>query len=87
MYISGLIPQVLLIFKYGRVLIGILEQFDYIFYDIYSYELYKGKLLFKILVFQFKHITKKDKWNGIKPSISQLGFLNRRCIKSPQSVM
>jgi len=34
---------------------------SYPFYDLYSYEQNKGELLFKILVYEFEHITKKGR--------------------------
>jgi len=51
---------------------------SYPFYDLYSYELNKGELLSKILVYEFKHITKNGRMCVIMISFSQLGFMESK---------
>jgi hypothetical protein len=54
------------------------------FYDLHSYEPNKGELLFKILVSQFGHKTKKARMCVIMIPFSRPGFMDRRCSETPQ---
>jgi len=56
------------------------------FYDLYSHELKKGELLSKFPVYEFEHITKKDRMGVIMISFSQPGFMDQRCGETPQFV-
>jgi len=71
------------------VLVGFLE----ISYHIPSItckiiDAYKGEHLSNILVYQFKHITKKGGMGVIKVSFlkTQIGFMDQRCSETPQIV-
>jgi hypothetical protein len=56
------------------------------FYDLYSHEPNKGELLFKFLVYEFKHRTKKGRMCVTLISFSQPGFVDQRCSETPQFV-
>jgi hypothetical protein len=56
------------------------------FYDLYSHEPNKGELLFKFLVYEFEHITKKGWMCVIMISLSQPDFMDQRCSETPQFV-
>jgi len=51
---------------------------SYPFYDLYSYELNKGELLSKILVYEVEHTTKNGGKCVIMISFSQPGFMRSK---------
>jgi hypothetical protein len=51
---------------------------SYHFYDLYSDELNKGKVLTKFLIYEFYNITKKGWMCVIMISFSQLGFMTSK---------
>jgi len=57
-----------------------------LFYDLYSHEPNKGEVLFKFLVYEFKHITKKGRMCVTMISFSLPGFMDQRCSDTPQFV-
>jgi len=56
------------------------------FYDLYWHEPNTGELLFNLLLYEFKHITKKGRMCVTMIAFSQLGFMDQRCSETPQSV-
>jgi hypothetical protein len=56
------------------------------FYDLYCHEPNKGEFLAKLLVYEFKHITKTGVMYVAIISFSQPGFMDQRCSETPQSL-